>query len=441
MFCPDKEYNVQAILINQILVLEPESYVSVGEALKWVLRRARVNPRTEQTGVREAYGRILAEDVKAEYDVPAMDTSHMDGYAVRARDLTAATESGPTALKLMGNAKLGATTQVSISRGEAVRVPTGGPLPRGADAIVPVEWARLKRDRIMVNRPYPSGHFVYRAGTDIRAGVKVLRRGATIRAQDVGLLIHLGRSRAKVFARPGVAIIATGNELTNDLASKNKALTRNSHSQILAYLVRESAGEPLDLGIARDTEKEIVLRVTRAIRVADIVLTLGGTSLGRLDLVERALRRFVSSGEIIHGIRMDRGRVAGVAVIQGKPVVLMPGPIQGALNAFILFALPLIRAFSGREGESPTFRAVFAKHWEARKRFSNFTKVVYVRLTRTSAGFEAFPVVGDTESMTVLTDSNAFMIVPEERTKIDVGEVVEVSLLPGFSYAGGQFLN
>ncbi len=423
------------------MVLEPESYVSVGEALEWVLRRARHKPRTEQIGVREVYGRILAEDVTAGHDVPAVDTSHMDGYAVRARDVASASEARPAALKVIGNAKLGATTRVSISTREAVRVSTGGRLPGGADAIVPVEWARFKRDRIMINRPYPSGHFVYRAGTDIRAGSHVLRRGATLRAQDVGLLIHLGSSFANVFARPSVAIIATGNELTNDLASKNKALTRNSHSLILAYLVSESGGEPRDLGIASDTEKEIARRVTKAIRETDIILTLGGTSLGRLDLVDRTLRRFARGREIIHGIRMDRGRVAGVAVIRGRPVVLMPGPVQGALNAFILFALPLIRAFSGWEGESPTFRAVLAKEWEARKRFSNFTKVVYVRLKQTSAGLEAFPVVGDTESMTVLTDSNAFVIVPEERTKIEAGEVVAVNLLPGFSYAGGQFLS
>jgi molybdenum cofactor synthesis domain-containing protein len=423
------------------MVLEPESYVSVGEALTWVLERVKLNKRTELVAVRETYGRVLAEDITAEHDFPPGDTSHMDGYAVMARDVARATESRPAVLKVVGNAKLGVITRVSISSGETVRVPTGGAMPHRADAVVPLEWARSRRGRIIINRAYPPGHFVYPAGTDIRAGSKVLRKGAVVRAQDVGLLIHLRRSRAKVFAKPIVAIIATGNELTDDLGSRNRALVRNSHSQVLARLIGESGGEPLDLGIAHDTEREIAQKVTRAIRETNIILTLGGTSLGKLDLVERTLRRFVSGKKIVHGIKMDRGRVAGIAVIRGKPVIMLPGPIQGAINAFVLFAMPLIRAFSGRELGPPTFRAVLAEDWEARKRFSNFTKVVYIRLKQTPAGFEAFPVIGDTESMTVLTDSNAFMVVPEERTRIDMGETVQVSLLPGFSYAGGEFLS
>ena len=423
------------------MVLEPESYVSVREALRWALRRVKATPRAELSGTREAYGRVLAEDVTAKHDDPPHDVSHMDGYAVRARDVATSTESRPTALRVIGDTELGAISQISISRGEAVRVPTGGALPRGADAIVPVEWTKVKRDSVLINRPYPAGHFVYRAGANLRAGGRVLRRGSVLRAQDVGLMIHLGHPRVRVFARPRVAIIATGNELTGDLESKNEALVRNSHSQILACLIGESGGEALDLGIVRDSEKEISRRITEAGKKADIILTLGGTSLGRLDLVERVLRRFVPGKEIIHGIRMDRGRVAGITVIRGRPIIMLPGPVQGALNAFILFALPLIRIFSGQKPEPPTFKAVLAEDWEARKRFANFTKVVYVRLKRTSAGLEAVPLVGDTESMTVLTESNAFTVVSEERTRIAEGEVVEVNLLPGFSYAGGQLLS
>jgi molybdenum cofactor synthesis domain-containing protein len=423
------------------MVLEPERYVSVGETLEWLWQRVKVNPRPEMSGVRESYGRILAEDIAAKRSVPPYDISHMDGYAVRAADLAASTESTPISLKVRGDAKLGAVSRISLGSGEAARVPTGGALPRGADAIVPVEWTTLKRGKLLINQPYKVGHFVYRAGTDIQAGRKLLEKGSTLRAQDVGLLIQLGLADIRVFARPTVGIIATGDELTDDLKNKNKALVRNSHSPILAHLIREAGGNALDFGITRDAEKEIARKVNEAIRRADIVLTLGGTSLGRLDLVERVLRRFVGRKDMIHGIRMDRGRVSGVAVIHRKPVVMMPGPIQGALNAFILFVIPLIGALSGRKSESRGLKAVLAKEWEARKRFSNFTKVVYVRLKETSAGLKAFPVIGDTESMTVLVDSNAYMIVPEERTKIDIGEVVEVSLLPGFSYVEGQFLN
>ncbi len=422
------------------MVLEPERYVSVPEALRWVTRRIRAEPRMEVIGARETYGRVLAQDVEAEHDDPPHDTSHMDGYAIRARDVATATKGRPTVLTLEGETKLGTSTQITISGGEAVRVSTGGALPRGADAIVPVEWAITKQDAILVDRLIPTGHFVYRAGTDFRAGRRVFGKGAVMRAQDVGILIHLGRAHVSVFRRPRVAIIATGNELTDDIGSKSEALVRNSHSQIFARLVTESGGKPEDMGIVRDNEDEISGKISGAWKNAELVLTLGGTSLGRLDLVERAIRRFVSSEEIIHGIRMDRGRVAGLAVIRGKPIIMMPGPVQGALNAFILFGLPLLRIFSGQTSRPHTFRAVLSEDWEARKRFANFTKVVYVRVKPTPSGLQAVPVVGDTESMTVLSDSNAFMVVPEVRTKIGKGEVVDVNLLPGFSYAPGQLL-
>jgi len=139
---------------------------------------------------------------------------------------------------------------------------------------------------------------------------------------------------------------------------------------------------------------------------------------------------------------MDRGRVAGVTAIQGKPVVMLPGPIQGAMSAFVLFVAPMIGAIGGHDATmNRPMKAKLTEAWEARKRFPNFTKVVYVRLSQAETGLEATPMVGETESMTILTSANGYVIVPEERTEIPRGGTVEVHLLPGFSYLADRLFD
>jgi molybdopterin molybdotransferase/putative molybdopterin biosynthesis protein len=137
---------------------------------------------------------------------------------------------------------------------------------------------------------------------------------------------------------------------------------------------------------------------------------------------------------------MDRGRVAGVAAVRGKPIVMLPGPVQGAMNAFLLLALPLILRMTSGSNSSAFVRARLSTGWKARKKFQDFTKVLYVRLQRKGDGLLARPIVGDTESISVLTDSNGFVVVPERVRELQAGEEVSVRLLPGFSYVGGQFL-
>ena len=177
-----------------------------------------------------------------------------------------------------------------------------------------------------------------------------------------------------------------------------------------------------------------------ALRTSDIVLTLGGTSLGERDLVEQTLRRISKKTRLIHGIKMDRGRVAGIAAVRGKPVVMLPGPVQGAMNAFLLLALPMILRMTPGPESRAFVKARLSTGWKARKKFQDFTKVLYVNLERKAEGLQARPVVGQTESISVLTNSNGFVLVPERIRELQAGEEVSVRLLPGFSYVGGQFL-
>ncbi len=157
-------------------------------------------------------------------------------------------------------------------------------------------------------------------------------------------------------------------------------------------------------------------------------------SRGKLDLADGVVLR-LGPQLLHHGIRMDRGRVAGLAVVNGKGLVMLPGPIQGAMNAFVLLGLPLIQRLSGRGEQVIRMKARLNRRWEARSRFADFTKVVYLKVSRSGAVIEADPIVGETESISVLSDANAFLVVPEEVRAIEAGQEVEALLLPGFSFS------
>ena len=424
------------------MVLEPEKYATVADAIKKLVRLTKVIPRVESVATPESYGRVLAENIVPRVDLPSSPVSHMDGYAVNAVSLAEASEVKPTRLRLRGEVRLGEIQKRRLGPGEAIRVPTGGYLPAGADAVVPVERATAKGNYVFVAKYHSAGSFVYPKGADVARGVRVLDRGRQLRPQDVGLLLSLGIDGVLVYKRPRVAIIATGNELTDSLTRSNQGRVRNSHGFVFSKLVEEMGGVAVDLGVVNDDMEKIARQVRQALHQAEMVVTIGGTSLGGLDLVGDTLRKFVKSGQIVHGIRMDRGRVAGVTAIQGKPVVMLPGPIQGAMSAFILFVAPMLRAIGGHDAmTNRPMKATLTEAWEARKRFPNFTKVVYVRLSPTETGLEATPMVGETESMTILTGANGYVIVPEEREEIPKGGTVEVHLLPGFSYLGDRLFD
>jgi len=423
------------------LVREIEDYVPLGQVQDFIKGLTEGRARKETVGMRDAYGRVAAEDINSPSNVPDRPRSHMDGYALLASDLRGASSRSPRVLLLR---KSGRTSKEAgpIRSGETMRVATGEYLPSGADTVAPIEETGRVGRKVVFKVEHRRGDYCYATGSDIGKGYPVIVAGSTIRAQDIGLLVFLGVGSLQVYSRPKVALVATGSELTSELEVNDPSKVRESHIPIFESLIRENGGEPVIIGVVPDDVDRIASALERGLRTSEMVFTLGGTSLGERDLVEEALRRVDRRSRVIHGIRMDRGRVSGAASVEGRPVLMLPGPVQAAMNAFVLLGIPAIWWLSGRKGGSgPGVVARLKKDWEARKRFARFTKVVYVRLVKGKAGFEAYPVLKDTESMSVLTDSNGYVIVPERTTNLRAGTQVSVSLLPGFSYARGRFLN
>jgi molybdenum cofactor synthesis domain-containing protein len=412
------------------LVSRVEDYAGVDEVLKEIKGRIKPIRQTQVLPINMAYGRISAADLTAPTNIPAFATSHMDGFAVMAEDLREATSAQPVLLTLSGTLKLGTSRSRTLRHGEAIRVATGSKLPAGTNIVLPAEDVEQRENKVVVNSVPEPGTNVYGAGRDVRKGELVLAEGRPIRSQDIGLLLAFGFTRIGVRSRPKLAVLATGSELT-DSSKPSAGKTRNTHSPVFLKLIEALGGVPVDMGIVRDERKEVAGAIRRALDKSDVVLTLGGTSVGPKDVVGGAITDLHPSS-VFHGIRMDRGRVSGIAMVRGKPVLMMPGPIQGAMNAFLLFAVPTIDLLSGRKEGRLNVWARMGADWHARKKFANFTKVVYVRLI--DEGAVAEPIVAETESMALLTHADGYLIVPEETTQIQKGSNVKVSLLPGFSY-------
>jgi molybdopterin biosynthesis enzyme len=400
-----------------------------------------LGPRSklESVDVREGYGRILAKDILARDDSPRKDTSHFDGFAVISADTPGATGDSPTTLVLKpGLARLGVLPKGRLGRGGAMKVLTGGFLPVGADAVAPLEDVAVQRGRIRVSRPVEKGEHVYRAGADVRKGERILQAGRTLMGQDLVLLASLRLEKVVAFKRPRVAILPTGTELTADIGDRRSGLVVESHSLLLERLVEGAGGIAATLPIVPDEKRALARALSGALKQNEIVFTLAGSSVGEPDLVDSTIRGFGrATTALAHGIRVNRGRVMGFAVVRGNPVVILPGPIQGALNAFTVLGYPLIRYHLGMGWEHPpAVAATMADDWEATGKFKDFDQVVYLRLTKDPAGqgLLATPSSGETENVSFLVSKNAYVLVSGAAARLAKGDRIEARLLPGFSH-------
>jgi molybdenum cofactor synthesis domain-containing protein len=409
-------------------------YVCLKEAQKVLRRNARVVPRRELVPLGQSYQRVAFEDVLSRYDIPLRDSAHMDGFAVRSSDLAGASETHPVELKFVRGSPLGVVPKRGVAKGEAQTVLTGGFMPPGADAVVPVERTQTSGRRVSFTSSPAAGAFVYPSGRDVRKGDVVVRKGRVLRGSDLVLLGSLHFPQVPVFAKPRVAILPTGNELTEDVLDDRPGRVVETHSAMLSKLIEGAGGVPVQMPIARDHLTEMTDCIRAALATADILLTLAGSSVGEADLTEEAIGAVGKPGVLVHGMKVHRGRVMGFGVVRGKAVIILPGPIQGALNAFSVMAYPLIRSFIGRGFEEPpSLPAVIDNSWDAGDRYPDFTKVVYVKMDATGPELRVKASMGETEKMTFLAQNDGYMLLDEKTTRLRKGDRVRVHLLQGLS--------
>jgi len=423
---------------------ELNSYLSIRTAFIKLRKNIIAQPVYEEVNTKESLGRILYNNIISSLNIPLHDSSHMDGFAVLYEDIKGASNLKPVTLKVINDIKLGNSKVEPLKSSYAARIPTGGYLPKNSDTVIPVEYVKFNIiDRsVKIFSEFPKGSFISPAGKDISKNKLLFKKGHLIRTQDIALLHLISIKKLNIFKKPKVAIIPTGSELTNNIRNVTHGKILNTNGQIISTLVEASGGIPVDLGITSDNIKNIQNKIKYAISQTDIILTIGGSSVGHKDLLAESINSMGKPGIIAEGIKLDRGRVTKIAVLKSKPIVILPGPIQGAVNAFIVLAMPLIRSLIGLSyNNKAIINAQITDNWNARKKFQNFVKILYVHLSISKPNnniINAEPITGETSNITVMTRANGYVIVPEKITSIEKGNDIQVNLLSGFSFASSN---
>jgi molybdopterin molybdotransferase len=405
--------------------------VSVGEALT-VLRRFRRLPG-ERIPVADAAGRVLARDVRATLDLPHFARSYMDGYAVRARDTADATAERPVSLRVVGSVAMGHPVLRRLATGEAMRIPTGGMLPAGADAVVMVEHTRERDDdAVAIERAATPRQHVMRRGEDARKGARIFERGHRLRPADVGALSGIGLSSVEVTRRPRIAVIATGDEIVAPDVTPRPGQVRNVNQYALRALIVAAGGVAVDLGVLPDREAVIARALRRGLRDADAVLLSGGSSVGTKDLTPAVVLSMPGARILVHGIRIKPGKPTLIARASGKPIIGLPGNPTSALVIFAIFAVPLIRLLGGEPAAACFMpaRSLTARLASTVASLAGREDYVRVALANDSDGtFVARPVAGGSGDIVGFVRADGLIRIPADVVEVAAGRIVRVDLL------------
>jgi molybdopterin molybdotransferase len=319
--------------------------IPLAEAQAEVIEACAAKP-PQVVDVGEAVGLVLAEPVTAAEDVPPFPNTAMDGYAVRAADVTMASAAQPAQLTVIGTLAAGQAPRTPVGPGEALRIMTGAPFPEGADAVAIVETTRSEGDQVWVSAPAPAGVHVRRAGEDVTAGQEVFAAGTVLGPGHVGVLCSVGRERVAVVPAPIVGVLSTGDELVEGGGALLPGQIRDSNRRTLMALLRRDGFTAVDLGIAPDDEAEIERRLKEGAARCDAVLTSGGVSMGDFDLVKVVLDRVGAMHWMQVAIRPAKPFAFGR--IGATPVFGLPGNPVSSMVSYEVLARPGLRRMAGR---------------------------------------------------------------------------------------------
>jgi molybdopterin molybdotransferase len=391
----------------------------VEQALAWI--DAHVHALGAETvELEQAQGRVLAQEIVAPQDVPAFDRSAMDGYALRGAETTGASDYNPLVFTVCGQALPGRPYEGTVAPGAAVRIMTGAPMPQGADAVLPAEFAHERADGVEIAQALAPGKNVGRRAEDVLAGARLLQPGQRLRAQDVGLLASIGMARASVVRRPRVRIVVTGEELVEPGAVKGPHQIFDANSFMLRGLLARD-GALLEsvrrVGDARDAIASAMLAPG-----VDAVLISGGSSVGAEDHAPVLLAQ---AGELaIHGVAMRPSSPAGFGRLGATLVFLLPGNPVSCLCAYDFFAGRALRAHGGRTRDWPHRRQRVRL---TRKIASAVGRVDYCRVRVQDGAAEPLALSG-AAILSSTTRADGFVIVPEESEGYAPGAEVQVFL-------------
>jgi len=390
---------------------------SIEDAIRFIQQSA-LPASTEVVQIDRADGRVLAETIRADCDVPGFDRSAMDGFALNALETAEASEATPVTFRITGSVSMGSSLQVVLGGGEVCGVPTGGLLPDGADAVVPLEQADLRGSSLVLTRPVRPSEHVTRRGADFAAGTLLLPEGWTIRPQDVGVLAAVGRTAVRVRRPLRIGIVPTGLELVDAAAEPAPGEVREVNSHLIGVFLRRQGAIPMLSGVVRDDPDELTYAVLRAVADCDAVVVSGGSARGERDITGQVLARL--SDRTMPAVTFGPGKPTRIAMVHGRPVIGLPGHPASSFIVLVLFLARLIEGMQGgsrRAGCRQTVR--LAAPVPLRRRRESY------RLVRIRDGW-ATPVDGETGRLSTLFECDGIVVVPADGGGLRAGDEADV---------------
>lgn len=378
-----------------------------------------------------ALGKTLAENAISDMDIPPQDNSAMDGFGVRANDIQSASSSTPVRLRIIGNLYAGQTPRLMVRPNEAIRIMTGAPIPQGVDAVVKVEDTKEKNGWVYITGPLDKGDNIRKRGENIRKGEKVISRGKVLHPAEIGMLAAVGYAQVKVIKTPQVAVLATGDELVDVNQPSSRLIgskIRNSNSYAIIAAVMECNGQPVNIGIAKDTPQKLEALIRKGLRY-DVLVISGGVSMGTTDYVRPVLRKLGAQMKFWK-VAQRPGQPFAFGVLNGKPIFCLPGNPVSVMTTFETYVRPALMKMTGRNDfDRPHVIAKIGERIEVRPGHRYFMRVIlkerkgkyYARLTGSQGS-------GILKSMVL---ANGLLVIPENVSIIRKGTEWPIILLSG----------
>jgi molybdenum cofactor synthesis domain-containing protein len=397
-----------------------ERLLGPAQAIEAFFARATIVPvGRELVPLEAAFDRISACDVTAREDVPTHPRSTMDGFAIASAD-------GDAPRLVVGEVLMGSPPPRAIGRGEALRVPTGGALPDGADAVVPQEDVALDGDRFIPRERVVAGEFVTQRADDVRAGERVFGAGRRIGGPELGVLATLGYAEVDVFRRPRIGIVSTGDELVDPDRPLAVGQVRDSNRYAIAGALAAYGADPVHLPRAIDTPEALRAVLRAGLETCDAIVTTGGSSVGERDLVPRIVGELGAPGAIVHGLRVKPGKPTLLAAVGGKPVIGLPGNPTSSLMILEAIVRPIVAALVGeRNARTVALDAIATAPFAGR---AGWTWFVPARLISRGGTLHAEPFAIRSAQTSLLARASGYVVVDESGSGVAAGSPVRVHL-------------
>lgn len=426
------------LCFNRSMTLQ-RGMISVEEALSRILSYVPVLEPVDAP-ILEALGQVAAGDVVSNLDIPPLDNTAMDGYAVRAEDTAGASDARPVELRVVGELAAGYVFEGSVTPGTAVRIMTGAPMPPGADGIVPFEETdepsgrafgsfAKSREVVGIRKAALPGANIRRAAEDVRKGQAIISAGAVLHPAQIGVLASLGRATVRVHRRPVVAVLSTGDEVREPGETLRPGQIYDSNAYSISAMVLASGGVPRRLGIAKDTVEALTAKLRGGLD-ADMLVTSAGVSRGDYDVVKDVLAK---EGQVdFWTVRMRPGKPLAFGAFESGgrrvPHIGLPGNPVSSMVSFELFGRPAIYKMLGRsDWERPVVRAIAEEPIENSDARRVYARAIVTR--RNGAYYAALTGPQGSGILTSMAVANALAVVPEDIPRIDVGQEVDCLLL------------